>query len=369
MIESRSTNSRWVRRSAQAASVALIAGLATVFGPGVASACACGAFISDSRLEPTHETAAVTLAGGRETVTVNIAADTDAERAAFLMPVPGRAEFELADTELFAELDELTRPEIRYRDVEIDPGSDGAGAPPPGDDDRVVVTDRVELGPYDVAQLTGTDSTAVADWLTANDFELAPDLADALTPYLNDDWYVVAVALTPEGSTSTFADGLPPMRLDFATDTPVYPMRLSATATSTQPLRLYVLADHKMDATSPTPGAGEPELTYADWVAPGDLGDYPALAERVTKRTFVTRYDQKVDPDDVTDDITFSRAGADETYRAVVTRTRYVSSSDPISRLDAAAGGNLGWIALGIVGILGVAAVIIVGARRSRLPR
>lgn len=345
---------------------ALIAGPAIVFGPGTASACACGAFIADSRLEATHETALVTLAGGRETVTLNIAADTDAARAAFLMPVPSRAEFDLADPDLFVELDEISKPEIRYRDVELDPGVDGAGAPGAPDDEQVIVTDRVEVGPYDVAQLTGTDATAVAEWLTANDFELAPDLGDALTPYLADGWHLVAVALTPGGAASTFDDGLPPMRLDFATDAPIYPMRLSATATSMQPLRLYVLAHHRMDATSPTPGGSEPEVTYADWVAPDDLGAYSALAEQVTERTFLTRYDQEVDPDDITEDITFSPAAKDEPYRAVVTETRYVSRSDPISRANAATDGNLAWIALGVVGLLAVAAVLIVGARRSR---
>lgn len=362
----------WARRGLRglrlALVAALIAGPAIVFGPGTASACACGAFVSDSRLSATHETAVVRLAGGRETVTLNIATDTDAARAAFLMPVPSRAGFELADPELFVELDEISKPEVRYREVELDSGADGAGAPGGPGGDQVIVTDRVELGPYDVAQLTGTDATAVADWLAANDFELAPELGDALTPYLAGGWYIIAVALTPDAAAETFAGGLPPMRLDFATEAPVYPMRLSAVAEYLQPLRLYVLADHRMDATSPTPGAGEPELTYADWVAPEDLGDYPALAKQVTERTFLTRYDQEVDPADVTEDITFSPAAKDEAYRAVVTETRYVSRPGPIERANEATGGNLAWIGLGVLGVLAVALVLIFGARRSRTP-
>src|SRR5690606_22460653 len=116
----------------------------------------------------------------------------------------------------------------------------------------------------------------------------------------------------------------------------------------------------------PTPNSGEPEVTYANWVEPNDLADHPALAELITERRFLTRYDHEVDPDDVTADITFTRAPSDGTYRAVVTQTRYVSRGGPIAAVDRATGGTAGWIALGVVGVLVVAGVLVIGARRAR---
>lgn len=291
------------------------------FGPGVAGACACGAVITDQRLTDVQETALVELVDGTEAVTLNIGAAIETDDAAFVMPVPARARFELADGAVFAELDELTAPRIEYKDVVID--GDGAGAAPP--DKGVTIVDQVEVGPYEVAQLAGADSTSVADWLTHNDFQLSDELGKALTPYLAEGWLVLAVRLTAQDTS--FADGLPSMRITFATDRPVYPMRLSATATSAQPLRLYVLADHRMDVTNPAPEFAPAELTYAGWVEPADLTDHPVLAALVDQRRFLTRYDARFRPDAITDDIAFTRAAGDQTHRAVVVQRRFVEGT------------------------------------------
>jgi hypothetical protein len=214
---------------------------------------------------------------------------------------------------------------VEYRDVEID--GDGSGGAAPGAGANVTVTDHTEVGPFEVAQLKGTDSKAVADWLTAHHFTLPPDLAGALTPYLAEGWLVVAVQLTPDGKGQTFAAGLPSMRMTFHADKPVYPMRLSATADYAQPLRLYVLADHRMDAGNPAPAGMAPTVTYANRLRPADLATHPVLAKQVSGREFLTRYDGAFQPDQITDDIHFTRAASDAAYRAVVTETRYVTRS------------------------------------------
>ncbi|MGH3758029.1 DUF2330 domain-containing protein [Actinophytocola sp.] len=319
-------------------------------GPGVAGACACGAIIADERLRAVQETALVRFTGDTETVTLNVATRTDATRAAFLMPVPARARFELADAEVFAELDRISRPRVVYREVVVDEdGSDGAAAP--GGGERVTVTDHTKVGPFEVAQLAGTDSGAVTDWLAEHDFTLPDDLAGALTPYLAEGWLVVAVRLTPDTSGATFADGLPPMRLTFGTEEPVYPMRLSATAEHAQPLRLYVLADHRMDAGNPAREGGEPELTYANWVRPADLSGHPVLAGMVDGPTFLTRYDATFQPEDITGDIRLTRAVADEPYRAVVIQNRYVTGTSPAT--------IVAWVAVVAGGLVLLLAVLL----------
>jgi hypothetical protein len=333
--------------------VAVLAVTPLFVGPGVAGACACGAVLADERLEAVQETALVEVAGGTQAITLNIATETEATEAAFIMPVPARAEFTLADGALFTELDEISAPRVEYREVERD--GDGAGGAPSGSD--VTVTDHVAVGPYDVAQLTGVDSGAVAGWLTTNGFELPPALAGALTPYLAEGWLVVAVRLTPEGS-GTFDGGLPPMRFTFPTTEPVYPMRLSATARYSQPLRLYVLADHRMDISNPAPEGIDPELTFAGWVEP-DPAAYPVVAGLVTERRFLTRYDASFLPEYLTDDIHLTRASADDAYRAVVVETRYVSGS---------LFGQVAWWVLGILAALGLALWLFAsmhGRRRS----
>lgn len=327
---------------------------AVLAGPGAANACACGAAIADG-LTPVRETALVELDGPTEHVTVNITADTTSDSVAFLMPVPSRAEFAIADAALFTELDEVSRPRVEYREKKVD-GAGGVEAP----GGEVTVVDHVEVGPYELAQLTGDDTRAVSDWLTAEDFTLPPDLARHLGPYLAEGWLVIAVHLRPEAAEENFDDGLPPMRISFATDEPVYPMRLSAAAERSQPLRLYVLADHRTDVTDPTPGDSAPDLTFAGWLTPGGLDGHPELAKLVTERRFLTRYDARVDPVEVTGDIHLTRAAEDETYRAVVVQTRYVRGPSTA---------EVTLVVLGGVVLVGLAAGAVILVRRRRQGR
>ncbi|WP_261861386.1 DUF2330 domain-containing protein, partial [Mycobacterium montefiorense] len=92
-----------------------------------------------------------------------------------------------------------------------------------------------------------------------------------------------------------------PLRLSFASDTAVYPMRLSRSATAPQRVDLYVLADHRMDPRAvPVPG-NAPTLQYAGRV------DTPALAEY--RGRYLTRWTDYLDePKRIDGDYTFTRA-------------------------------------------------------------
>lgn len=328
--------------------MAFVATFSTV-DPAPSGACACGAFVANDKLRAQQETALVEITGRTESITLTVQTRSEATQAAFLMPVPARARFEVAAGELFTELDRISRPDVEVRRVTID--GDGAGAPPQSGRD-VTVVDRVEIGPYDVAQLTGRNATVVSRWLSDNGFTLPAALESALGPYLAEGWLVVAVRLAP--TSGNLSAGLPPMRLAFETDTPVYPMRLSATADGEQPLRLYVLADHRMDISSPAPAGNPPDLTFAGEVKP-DV-QYPALSAALSGSSrFLTRYDGEFRPAQITDDIRISRSATDEHFRAVVTVTEYVRSPWPTLAP---------FVALGLA--LAVAAIVVVIVRRRR---
>jgi hypothetical protein len=59
---------------------------------------------------------------------------------------------------------------------------------------------------------------------------------------------------------------LDPLRLSFASDRLIYPMRLSRLATMSQSLGLFVLAPHRMEPRGSI-GGDAPEVTYAGKVA------------------------------------------------------------------------------------------------------
>ena len=352
--------------------VAVLAGGLGVASPLAAQACGCGGFVADQKVSVHQETAVVQLTPGHEVVSMQFAADTAATKAAWVMPVPERASMELGDQALFDQLDQLTAPEVRTVEVEGDDGDGGAaGAAPPSTQAPVSVTDRVTLGPYDVAQLTGSDPKAVTKWLTDNGFTISAKLSDGLANYLADGWQVVAVKMSSSGE-HTLGGTLPPMRVSFDSPRPVYPMRLSAGASTPQSLRLYVLADHKMSATSPAPADGDLRLYFA---GVNDQAKYPAVPATAGAPAFVTRYDGDWQtPSDITDDISFTQAPDDQPYKTVVTQRKVVHHSVTAAADSSGAKSDF-WhsgtaLALGIVvlvlALASIAAGVVMLTRRHR---
>ncbi|NUO42786.1 MAG: DUF2330 domain-containing protein, partial [Streptomyces sp.] len=77
-----------------------------------AYACGCGAMIPDTarRVGVAREVSVVRWDGGRERIVMRLTVDGDSDRAAWIMPVPHRADVELGDPALFDELDAATAP-------------------------------------------------------------------------------------------------------------------------------------------------------------------------------------------------------------------------------------------------------------------
>jgi hypothetical protein len=315
-----------------AAAVAVV----QVATPLAAQACACGGFVSDKKVQVDREDAVVELADGTETVTMQFAATTTAERAAWVMPVPTKAEVTLGDPKIFTELERLTRPEYR-RSTSKGDGAGGAAAP-----GAVSVLEQTKIGPYEVAQLAGTDAVAVTEWLRQNNFTLPQNLADGLKPYLDEGWSLAAMRLSAQDGEH-LGGLLPPIRLSFATNTYVYPMRLSGLARTPQSLRLYVLADHRIDASGPSL-----ELYFA--------------GRDETRGKFVTRYDGTwQDPSEITSDIQLATARTDDPYRTVI------GGDTGILGMEAPADGWLlvVWILAGAV-VAGVLILVLVTGLRRR---
>ncbi|MFE3657153.1 DUF2330 domain-containing protein [Streptomyces sp. NPDC059165] len=259
-----------------------------------AYACGCGAMIPEAqkRMNVDRETSAVHWDGRTEEVVMRFSVSGDGARsAAWVMPVPGRATVELGDSALFDELEGLTRPERRDRyhfwprgsDWPFDPSTgDTAAAPPPAAAAPPVgVVGRQRLGRFDVARLTATDPDALSGWLHEHGFTLPPRLAPELKPYVDQKWEYVAVRLAPERADEGLRGTLDPLRIRFASQRLVYPMRLSRLALHSQTLDLYVLAAHRMEPRDRI-GGNAPEVTFAGevepWGAVGELtGGTPAF--------------------------------------------------------------------------------------------
>jgi hypothetical protein len=306
-------------------------------------ACACGGYLPDSQSQARAygENALVQYAGGAEEITLSMAVRGSSRKAAWVMPVPSAATVELGDSALFTRLERMTRPKrvVRktywpFRDLGIMAGSgDRVGAAAPGA--GVNVQQQMVLGPFAVTRLTGTSGTAVTDWLHKNGYVVPATLAANLTPYLTEKWEIVAVKLAPKQDGEELTGATPPLRLTFASDRIVYPMRLSKGATTAQTVTVYVAAEHRVDATKVPYDGVRPELLFAGRVADEAL---PRPAD------FLTAYTATYpDPSRITDDFTFEPAANDDEYQ----RITYVTVNDGLWSTVAVLFGGLLLLGLG----------------------
>ncbi|MEW2178217.1 DUF2330 domain-containing protein [Streptomyces sp. NPDC005406] len=333
-----------------------------------AYACGCGAMVVDrtAQVSVDRETSVVGWDGSTEQIVMRLTVRGDAPEAAWIMPVPHRATVELGDASLFSELQTLTAPVSATRHYFWPRAKDwpfggsghrsGDGAAAPGAQ-PVEVVGRERLGPFDVARLTATDPAALEGWLKENGFELPDRLATALRPYVAQKWEYVAVRLAPEESGGTLSGTLDPLRLRFASDRLVYPMRLSRLAATPQSLGLYVLAAHRMEPRGAI-GGRQPEVTYAGRVDTGQERDaYPALGALTGgKPVFVTAIDQAFPrPELIDGDHELRAAPADTAYRTTYYRDELLTL-----------GGAPAWVLTLLGGALAVAAALFLALRARR---
>jgi hypothetical protein len=105
---------------------------------------------------------------------------------------------------------------------------------------------QVQLGPLEATTLTGGDVSGVQQWLNAHGYTMRPEVVARLDPYLTQGWAMVAMRLT---STDQLNGRLAPVKLVFASDRLVYPMRMSAAAQTPQRVVVYTLGAHRMKRT------------------------------------------------------------------------------------------------------------------------
>ena len=290
--------------------VGLLIVVAGTWLPAPARACACGAVVTNSDAAIDSETALIVREGARQRTDMVMHLDGEASEAAWIMPLPPGGTVSLGDKSLFESLKELTKPRPTY-ELEFFPDDRAEGsqslpsAAASGPQVRVVGIQTV--GPFEVTTLEGNRADAVTDWLVANGFPGRRDVEPTFQGYLDAGWQVIAVRLTPGEESQALAGGLDSLRLEFDSPETIYPIKLSQHAKTRQGVKLFVLADHRMEAQGPTEDASDTWVEFAAKV-PVDtlsLGD----GER-----FLTLIEGSFEPEQITSDIQFTQATTDETH-------------------------------------------------------
>ncbi|HQX17608.1 MAG TPA: DUF2330 domain-containing protein [Anaerolineales bacterium] len=278
-----------------------------------AEACGCGIYFPlEGEASVSEEHVLIRWDGKTEDIVMTLGVLGSSSEAAVVFPVPARAEVQLADAEIFDALQELTKP-IVEKQIALFPMVGGTDGAPGGA--AVTLLERQTLGPFDVSTLAATDADALGNWLAENGYNLAPEVAAALEPYVQQNWYYVAVRLSPGAGSNELTGELDPLWITFDYDKIVYPMRLSALARDSLTVFMYVLADHRVQKPM---SYGYEDVQYADWIDPASLENDSPLASFVTKKMFLTKIVEDIhQPETITDDYVFEFAASDETYHIV----------------------------------------------------
>ncbi|MBI4673555.1 MAG: DUF2330 domain-containing protein [Chloroflexi bacterium] len=296
--------------------------LALVFSASTAYACGCGIYIPrDGDAQVAQERSLLRWDGTREMIVMSLGVLGGSKQAAIILPVPSKADVQLADAKIFDELDELTKPLERQETEWVFMPVLGAGARAPegvGGAPPVTVLSRQNLGPFDVANLAATDAAALKTWLDENGFALDPRTTEILAPNIEKNWTFVAVRVQPEQASLQLQGDLAPLAIAFDSLELVYPMRSTALADNQQTVVLYVLADHRVEKST---SFGSSRVSYANWLEPSSLASNSTLAPFVERKYFLTKYIDSVNPNQVNDDFKFSFASQDTPYREVKIRT------------------------------------------------
>lgn len=335
-----------------AAVIALSALLLAAQVAAPASACGCGGPAPEpgTQVSVDRETALVRWNGSLEEILMQLDMRADTGETGLVVPTPTPAKVTSGDAATFAALEAQLVPETVVEWDWWGGGiSLGAGAAPEAGGAPTVL-DRVQLGPIEATTLAASDATGLTTWLDANGYALSPALEAELGPYVDMGWSFVALKLT---STADFDGALDPIRFSFATDSLVYPLRMSHAADSPQTVRLYVLGDHRATITG-TDGA----LAITPVTSWAGKATDPVLTALGTYLTAVDFY--FADPgSQISDDLAIVDAPNDDPIAPVVYVTRVATVLGiPVGPL----------LVVGVLLLLVVGVIVAARLRRNRAP-
>src|SRR6266853_3316266 len=143
--------------------------------------------------EPTQK-AIILHDQGREDLVLQVKYEGPAEDFGWVIPVPGQPEVRKGLMEPFYELSKLTQ--RQFGDGTYHRGlanAYGEGEP------EVKVIEVETVGAYEVAILSSTNPSALADWLAAHQFGFPKEQQGVLDQYIQRHWFFVAARINPEG--------------------------------------------------------------------------------------------------------------------------------------------------------------------------
>ncbi|HRY60126.1 MAG TPA: DUF2330 domain-containing protein [Patescibacteria group bacterium] len=251
-------------------------------------------------IHETDQKAVIVSENGVETLVLSTSFQGDAKDFAWIVPTPSKPEVMKGAVKIFEALEDYTR--VSYGDGRIYnslPLGLESSVPAPA----VNVIEEKKIGIYDITVLEANDKEALYTWLKEKGYNYPEYGKTILDDYIQNRWFFTAVKINSQdlayASVDLKSGTITPLKLVFATDKIVYPLKISSitmanpkvngdtpvssiesssssgTATNTKEIvavppntvipsnymdvKLYVFADHKKQIDGFT-------TKYANWV-------------------------------------------------------------------------------------------------------
>jgi len=108
------------------------------------------------------------------------------------------------------------------------------------DSPRIKLVGKEAIGNYEIFIIEAKGSSDLNNWLGANGFEKFPEkILPTLNDYIKKKWYFAAAKLTKKNQGLSAPH---PIAIQFKSEKPVYPMRLTALSPSDLNLELFIIA-------------------------------------------------------------------------------------------------------------------------------
>ena len=350
---------RLVRRAAVVAAV-LAVGVrpaAEVRGSGVAAP-------KDARPEAEAETAVVVWDEASKTEHLILSASLPSG-AVLLVPTPTPPTVAPAGADAIDALSKVTAPRTEIKTKTVTPefgwprfdfGGFGSATPPR---DAMPKTPAPPAPPApESITVPVSDAAKVAEWMTKGGYEARPALADWLKGYTGKNWTVTAIK--PADAASGM---IPPTKLTFKTDKPIFPYREpaepaadAATLNRSRLLRVFVVTDGRADGTVGESAAWPAKTVYAKKADDAAVGAVAKDAKAPAGGWWVTEFEDLSTPRPATDDIVFTKAAKQDGVERTPNEVYIVTEMPPAWAVNAAV----------LVGLVVLAVVLI--ARRKKKP-
>jgi len=306
---------------------------------------------------------------GKEDLILSIAFTGDISNFGWLIPVPEKPEVNRSSDKAFEKLEELTLPKKnlleKIKDWSF--GNLGRGyfrdglseglTPQKITKEPVSVLETKKVGVFDIAVLLATDSGALSEWLSKNNYNLPQGAESLLEDYIENKWYFVAAKINPFAFSIFELPGLntghaTPVKISFRTKNLVYPLKISSLNKSTElnkdkpylwpfnkkqekkqvpyyrqkaSILLYIFADHKKIPANYSLAvdnkSGSFTIDYADKISAKEIEELTVTETgdpwmKPAHDFYLTKLSSHIKPADMTEDLFFKNASDNYSHNA-----------------------------------------------------